>query len=238
MCFFNPNPNKEKETTPSPTPTLPIPKVPFWEIEVNEENEEKEKITWIELYQHLFLGRFIFLGKPIDAQSTTHIVKSMIHLDQQDAEMNFKFFMHCRGGSLIGGISVYDVMQYVTGDVTTVGVGLNASAGAFMLHGGTVGKRFIGKHGRAMIHQPFVAIFEKRRVRLTVEDAQYMNHLRNYVAEIYARNLRLSPDRMYGKIERDVHLTSKQALHVGLVDRVLDKDKLKDIIADTRKNPS
>nr|QYB22179.1 clp protease proteolytic subunit [Pilgerodendron uviferum]BBN66834.1 ATP-dependent Clp protease proteolytic subunit [Pilgerodendron uviferum] len=185
-------------------------------------SEIEEETNWVEIYYKLFFGRYIFLGRPLEKQPADQIMKSLIYLNQENKKKGFLFFISCRGGGMIQGIAVYDVMQYVTGDVSTIGYGLNASMGAFLLHGGTCSKRAVSENARVMIHQPRMSPYDRRHYSGIESgyDTDNMNRLRTYVLETYIRTTKQEPEIIEHLLERDIYLEPKEAKNVNLIDEI------------------
>nr|YP_009305865.1 ATP-dependent Clp protease proteolytic subunit [Glyptostrobus pensilis]ANT70617.1 ATP-dependent Clp protease proteolytic subunit [Glyptostrobus pensilis]QYB21553.1 clp protease proteolytic subunit [Glyptostrobus pensilis]WLN32132.1 ATP-dependent Clp protease proteolytic subunit [Glyptostrobus pensilis] len=191
-----------------------VPKVPY-------QGPEEEEANWVELYHRLFFGRYLFLARPLEKQPADQIMKSMIYLNQEDQTKDFMFFLHCRGGGMVQGVAVYDTMQYVTGDVFTIGVGLNASMGAFLVHGGTLTKRIMTQNASIMIHQPHMSPYDRRASSIESSfDSAYMGHLRSYVARTYLRTTKQDFELICFLLERDIYMTPKQAIEFGLIDEI------------------
>nr|QXM16686.1 clp protease proteolytic subunit [Libocedrus chevalieri] len=185
-------------------------------------SEIEEETNWVEIYYKLFFGRYIFLGRPLEKQPADQIMKSLIYLNQEKKKKGFFFFISCRGGGMIQGIAVYDVMQYVTADVSTIGYGLNASMGAFLLHGGTCSKRAVSENARVMIHQPRMSPYDRRHYSGIESgyDTDNMNRLRTYVLETYIRTTKQEPEIIEYLLERDIYLEPKEAKNVNLIDEI------------------
>nr|AQM39330.1 clp protease proteolytic subunit [Platycladus orientalis] len=175
---------------------------------------------WVELYYRLFFGRYLFLGRALEKQPADQIMKCMIYLNQEDQTKDFMFFISCRGGGMLQGVAVYDVMQFVTGDVSTAGFGLNASMGAFLLHGGAFTKRVLSENGRMMIHQPHMSPYDRRRHDESGSDAGFMNRLRTYILETYIRRTRQEPELVESLLERDIFMEPKEARNFCLIDEI------------------
>nr|WGC90461.1 clp protease proteolytic subunit [Juniperus communis] len=175
---------------------------------------------WVEIYYRLFFGRYLFLGRALEKQPADQIMKCMIYLNQEDQTKDFMFFISCRGGGMLQGIAVYDVMQFVTGDVFTAGFGLNASMGAFLLHGGALTKRVLSENGRMMIHQPHMSPYDRRRHDESGADAEFMCILRTYILETYIKRTRQEPEIIESLLERDIFLEPEEAKEVYLIDEI------------------
>nr|YP_009829336.1 ATP-dependent Clp protease proteolytic subunit [Thuja koraiensis]QEZ90459.1 ATP-dependent Clp protease proteolytic subunit [Thuja koraiensis]QJC59854.1 ATP-dependent Clp protease proteolytic subunit [Thuja koraiensis] len=147
-------------------------------------------------------------------------MKSMIYLNQQNKRKDFIFFISCRGGGMLQGVAVFDVMQFVTGEVSTIGYGLNASMGAFLVHGGEFNKRALTENGRMMIHQPHMSPYDRRRHVEYGSDAKFMGLLRTYILETYIKRTRQDPFLIESLLERDIFLEPEEAYEVNLIDQI------------------
>ncbi|KAH9295887.1 hypothetical protein KI387_025767, partial [Taxus chinensis] len=181
----------------------------------------------------LFRGGVLFLGKPLDEESASLIMKSMVYLNQENRGETIMFFLHCRGGAMASGVALYDLMQYVTGQINTIGVGLNASMGAFVLHGGTRGKRAVSENGRVMIHQPFMSPYDSDKDKDNEEEdstdfkfedpgfeAFYLRYLRQYITSTYLETSKMDYFMIHKLMERDHFLDPDTAVSFGIVDQV------------------
>ncbi|XP_057847993.2 DNA-directed RNA polymerase subunit beta-like [Cryptomeria japonica] len=122
---------------------------------------------------------------------------------------------------MVQGVAVYDTMQYVTGDVFTIGVGLNASMGAFLLHGGTFTKRVMTQNTSIMIHQPHMSPYDRRATSIESSfDSEYLGLLRSYVARTYLRRTKQDFELICYLLERDIYMTPDQAVEFGLIDEI------------------
>nr|YP_004891542.1 ATP-dependent Clp protease proteolytic subunit [Taiwania cryptomerioides]QJE37020.1 ATP-dependent Clp protease proteolytic subunit [Taiwania flousiana]BAK86876.1 ATP-dependent Clp protease proteolytic subunit [Taiwania cryptomerioides] len=198
----------------------PIPKVPL--------GFNEGKVRWSELYHKLFHVRILFLCKPLDKKTADLIVKSLMFLHQEDKTKDYILFLNCRGGGMTEGVSIYDTMQYLDGDVTTLGYGMNASMGAFVLYGGTITKRLVSDNARVMLHQPHMSASECRTAEESAFDAEYMNDLRTYVLNAYLSGTQEDYEMIHFLLERDVFLLPEVAVDLGIIDEVgIDLDILR-----------
>lgn len=172
-----------------------------------------------DIYSRLLRDRIIFLGDQVDHHTANLIIAQMLFLENQDSKKDIIFYINSPGGSVSDGLAIYDTMQYVKCDVQTVGVGLQASMGAFLLSSGTKGKRFMLPNSRAMIHQ--VSSGTKGRVSDMEIDLKEVIRLKKLLNEILAKNTGQKLAKIAEDVERDYWMTAEEAKKYGLVDKVI-----------------
>lgn len=175
---------------------------------------------WISIYNRLYQERIIFLGEPIDDQVANTIVAVMLYLNSQDQNKDIVMYINSPGGSVTAGMAIYDTMNHIKPDIVTVCVGLAASMGAFLLGGGTKGKRFALPHSRIMIHQPSggaqgQASDIEIRARETMRVKRRMNDM---MSSMTGQPL----EKIERDVERDYYMSAHEAQTYGLVDRVIE----------------
>lgn len=175
-----------------------------------------------DLYSRLLADRIIFLGEEVSDASAGAIVAQMLFLEAEDPGRDIQFYINSPGGSVSAGFAVYDTMQYVKCDVSTICFGLAASFGAFLLAGGTKGKRLALPHAEIMIHQPAV---HGEGVRGPASDIRIMSdHIlksRERLNRILAQNTGRTEAEVMAATERDHYLSAEEALEFGLIDRLI-----------------
>lgn len=175
-----------------------------------------------DLYSRLLADRIIFLGEEVSDASAGAIVAQMLFLEAEDPGRDIQFYINSPGGSVSAGFAVYDTMQYVKCDVSTICFGLAASFGAFLLAGGTKGKRLALPHAEIMIHQPAV---HGEGVRGPASDIRIMSdHIlksRERLNRILAQNTGRTKAEVMAATERDHYLSAEEALEFGLIDRLI-----------------
>jgi ATP-dependent Clp protease protease subunit len=181
-----------------------------------------------DIYSRLLKDRIIFLGDDVNEHTANLIVAQMLFLENQDPDKDIILYINSPGGSVYDAMAVYDTMQFVKSDIQTVGIGMQASAAAFLLSSGTKGKRFLLPHATVMIHQPSSGT----RGKVTDQEIDLREALRvkKMLEEIMARNTGQKLDKIHVDMERDFWMTSSEALKYGLVDKVIDSRKLADSI--------
>lgn len=176
---------------------------------------------WISIYNRLYQERIIFIGEPIDDQVANTVVAVMLYLNSQDQNKDIVMYINSPGGSVTAGMAIYDTMNHIKPDIVTVCVGLAASMGAFLLGGGTKGKRFALPHSRIMIHQPSggaqgQASDIEIRAKETLRVKRRMNEM---MASMTGQPL----EKVERDVERDYYMSALEAQTYGLVDRVIEE---------------
>ena len=175
-----------------------------------------------DIYSRLLSDRIVFLGEEVSDSSAGIIVAQMLFLEAQDPEKDIQFYINSPGGSVSAGFAVYDTMQYVKCDISTICLGMAASFGAFLLAGGTRGKRMALPNAEIMIHQPAI---HGDGVRGQATDIKIMSdHIQNSkrkLNRILAENTGKTVEEIAAATERDNYLSAGEALEFGLIDKIL-----------------
>jgi len=182
------------------------------------ENEGRYERAY-DIYSRLLKDRIIFLGSDVNEASANTIVAQLLFLQAQDAKKDIYFYINSPGGSVYDALAIYDTMQYVTNDIQTVGIGVQASAAAFLLSSGTKGKRFALPNATVMIHQPSSGT--RGKVTDQQIDLEESLRIKKLLEEIMARNTGQKPAKIHDDMERDKWLTAQQAKEYGIVDQVI-----------------
>jgi ATP-dependent Clp protease, protease subunit len=173
-----------------------------------------------DIYSRLLKDSIIFIGTPIDDTIANLIVAQLLFLEAEDPERDINLYINSPGGSITAGMAIYDTMQFIKNDVTTICVGQCASMGALLLTAGTKGKRFALPHSRILIHQPSGgASGQATDVRIMAEEILRM---REMTSRIIADHTGQSFDQVELDVERDRILNPKQAKEYGLIDEVIE----------------
>ena len=173
-----------------------------------------------DIYSRLLKDSIIFIGTPIDDQIANLIVAQLLFLEADDPERDINLYINSPGGSITAGMAIYDTMQFIKNDVTTICIGQCASMGALLLTAGTKGKRFALPHSRILIHQPSGgASGQASDVRIMAEEILRMREL---TSRILANHSGQSFDQVEKDVERDRILTPAQAKEYGLIDEVIE----------------
>ncbi|MCW2928241.1 MAG: clpP [Thermoleophilia bacterium] len=182
-----------------------------------------------DIYSRLLSERIIFIGTPIDDQIANLVVAQLLHLNSDDPEKDISIYINSPGGSVYAGLAIYDTMQYVKCDVSTVCCGIAMSMGAFLLAGGTKGKRMSTANSRIMIHQVSSG-FQGQASDIEIQARETL-HLRKKLDEMLAENTGQEYDKVAKDTDRDYYLSAIEAQDYGLIDRVIGKvqeeDKVK-----------
>lgn len=177
-----------------------------------------------DIFSRLLSDRIIFLGEEVSDLSAGLIIAQMLFLEAQDPEKDIQLYINSPGGSVSAGFAVYDTMQYIKCDVSTICIGLAASFGAFLLAGGAKGKRFALPNAEIMIHQPAI---HGNGIQGQASDIKIISdHIiksRARLNAVLAKNTGKSPDEIALATERDNYMSAAEALDFGLIDQILDK---------------
>lgn len=182
------------------------------------ENEGRIERAY-DIYSRLLKDRIIFLGEDVNEHTANLIVAQLLFLDNEDSKKDIYLYINSPGGSVYDALAIYDTMQYVGADVQTVGIGVQASAAAFLLSSGAKGKRSILPHATVMIHQPSSGT----RGKVTDQEIDLRESLRvkKLLEEIMARNTGQATAKIHEDMERDRWMTADEAKKYGLVDKVI-----------------
>jgi ATP-dependent Clp protease, protease subunit len=173
-----------------------------------------------DIYSRLLKDSIIFIGTPIDDMIANLIVAQLLFLEAEDPERDINLYINSPGGSITAGMAVYDTMQFIRNDVTTICIGQCASMGALLLTAGTKGKRFALPNSRILIHQPSGgASGQATDVRIMAEEILRMRKL---TSEILAHHSGQSFDQVELDVERDRIMSPIEAKEYGLIDEVID----------------
>jgi ATP-dependent Clp protease protease subunit len=172
-----------------------------------------------DIYSRLLKDRIIFLGTPVEQTTANLIVAQLLFLQAQDAKKDIYFYINSPGGSVYDALAIYDTMQFVTNDVQTFGIGVQASAAAFLLSSGAKGKRFILPNATVMIHQPSSGT----RGKVTDQEIDLKESLRikKLLESIMAKNTGQKPEKIHEDMERDKWLDAKEAKTYGIIDEIV-----------------
>ncbi len=175
-----------------------------------------------DIYSRLLKDQIVFLGTAINSEVANLIIAQLLFLEQQAGQEDIYLYINSPGGDVSSGLAIYDTMNYIKSDVHTICVGQAASMGAFLLAGGTRGKRSILPHARMMIHQPWASGITGQitDIEITTKQLQERKKLLN---QLLAKNTGQKLDRINRDVERDLWMTPVEAKKYGLVDNVIDR---------------
>lgn len=177
-----------------------------------------------DIFSRLLSDRIIFLGEEVSDVSAQLVVAQMLFLEAQDPQKDIQLYINSPGGSITAGLAIYDTMQFVKCDVSTICIGLAASFGAFLLAGGARGKRIALPNAEILIHQPAISgngVHGQATEIQIVSDQIQKNKLR--LNRILAENTGKSVEQITADTERDHYMTAQEALEYGLVDKILER---------------
>jgi ATP-dependent Clp protease, protease subunit len=177
-----------------------------------------------DIYSRLLNERIIFIGQQIDDDIANLVVAQLIHLESDDPDKDISVYVNSPGGSLHAGLAIYDAMQYVNPDVSTLCYGMAMSAGSLILAGGAQGKRFSLPNSRILIHQPSSG-FQGQSSDIEIHAAEILE-LRRRLEEIYANHTGQTRDQIHDDMERDRFFSAEQAVEYGLIDRIISSREL------------
>ena len=169
-----------------------------------------------DIYSRLLEDRIIFLGEEVTEMTANVVVAQLLHLANENPDKDIQLYINSPGGSVYDGLAIYDTMQYIAPDVQTIGIGLQASMGAFLLSSGAKGKRFVLPNARVMIHQPSSGT----RGKVTDQEISLRESiaLKERLATIMADNTGQKLDKIKADMERDYWLSAADAVAYGLAD--------------------
>jgi ATP-dependent Clp protease, protease subunit len=174
-----------------------------------------------DIYSRLLKERLIFVVGPVEDYMANLIVAQLLFLESENPEKDIALYINSPGGSVSAGLAIYDTMQFIKPDVSTICVGMAASMGATLLAGGTKGKRFMLPNSRAMIHQPSGGV-QGQASDISIQ-AKEILITRERLNKILAHHTGQSVEKIQVDTERDTWMDASSAVGYGLVDRVLDK---------------
>ena len=174
-----------------------------------------------DIFSRLLNDRIVFLGEEVNATTASLVVAQLLYLEAQDPDKDIQFYINSPGGSVTDGMAIYDTMQYVKCDVSTICIGLAASMGAFLLSAGTKGKRLALPNSEIMIHQPSAGT--QGQITDMALHLKRLEVVKERMNRILAENTGKSVEQVTADCERDNFMTAQQALEYGLIDRVIEK---------------
>ena len=172
-----------------------------------------------DIYSRLLRERLIFIGGPIEDEMANLIIAQMLYLEYEDPEKEIQLYVNTPGGSATAGLAIYDTMQYMRSPVSTICVGLAASAGAIILAGGTKGRRFALPYSRMMIHQPWGGA-QGSVSDISIQTKEFLA-IRQILNEVLAKHTGQPLDRVERDTERNFWMSAEEAKEYGLIDDVI-----------------
>ncbi len=172
-----------------------------------------------DIYSRLLKDRIIFLGDAVTEHTANLIVAQLLFLHAEDPKKDIFFYINSPGGSVYDALAIYDTMQYVSNDIQTVGIGIQASAAAFLLSSGTKGKRIALPNATVMVHQPSSGT--RGKVTDMEIDLKESLRIKRRLNEIMAKNTGQTVKRIQEDMERDYWMTAEEAKKYGIVDKIV-----------------
>ena len=174
-----------------------------------------------DIFSRLLNDRIVFLSEEVNDTTASLVVAQLLYLEAQDPDKDIQFYINSPGGSITSGMAIYDTMQYIKPDVSTICIGMAASMGAFLLSSGTKGKRIALPNAEIMIHQPSGGC-QGQATDIQIQ-AERILKMKKHLNEILASNTGKSVEEITKDCERDHFLTAEEAKEYGLIDKVIYK---------------
>ena len=172
-----------------------------------------------DIYSRLLKDRIIFLGEEVNETTASLVVAQLLFLESEDSTKDISLYINSPGGSVTAGMAIYDTMQYIKCDVSTICIGMAASMGAFLLAGGAKGKRYALPNAEIMIHQPLGGA-QGQATEIEIA-AKHILHTKEKLNKILAENCNQPYEVIAADTERDNWKTAEEAMAYGLIDRVI-----------------
>lgn len=174
-----------------------------------------------DIYSRLLKERVIFLGEEVNEVTASLVVAQILFLESENPDKDINLYINSPGGSVVAGMAIYDTMQYVKCDVSTICMGMAASMGALLLSGGTKGKRFALPNAEIMIHQPSGgAQGQATDIKIV---AEHILRTKNKLNQILVQNTGQPLEVIERDTERDYYMSAQEALEYGIIDKVIEK---------------
>jgi ATP-dependent Clp protease protease subunit len=188
-----------------------VPKVPY-------RLPGDDSAQWVDLYNRLYRERVLFLCQDLDDELANQLIGIMLYLNAEDKSKGIYVYINSPGGSVTCGVGVFDAMNYIKSDITTICVGTAASMASFVLVGGTRGKRLALPHSRIMIHQPEGG--SQGQASVVLSESEEVLRIRDEVAQIYSERTGQTLDLISRDMNRDQFMSAREAKEYGLVDQI------------------
>ncbi len=208
VATFGRNPTQEAKEARTMSPLVPM---------VVEQTSRGERA--FDIYSRLLNERIIFLGTPVDDQIANLIVAQLLHLESEDPDKDISIYINTPGGSVYAGLAIYDTMQFIKPDVSTMCVGIAMSMGALLLSGGAKGKRMALPNAKILIHQ-VSSSFQGQATDIEIHAKEIID-VRRRLDEIIAHHTGRDLDKVRSDTERDYFMSSEEAREYGIIDRVI-----------------
>lgn len=185
--------------------------------------ERKLNVAQMDVFSRLMMDRIIFLGTQVDDYTANVIQAQLLYLDSSEPGKDVSIYINSPGGSVYAGLGIYDTMQYIQSDVSTICTGMAASMAAVLLVAGAKDTRFALKHSRVMIHQPMGGI-QGQASDIEITSREILK-LKKELYTIISEHSGQPYDKVYQDSDRDYWMTAQEAVDYGMIDRVLEKSK-------------
>ena len=172
-----------------------------------------------DIFSRLLNDRIVFLGEEVNATTASLVVAQLLYLEAQDPDKDIQFYINSPGGSVTDGMAIYDTMQYIKCDVSTICIGMAASMGAFLLSSGTKGKRLALPNSEIMIHQPSAGT--QGQITDMALHLRRLETIKRKMNQIMADNTGKSVEQVTADCERDNFMSAQEALEYGLIDKAI-----------------
>ena len=175
-----------------------------------------------DIYSRLLKDSIIFIGTPIDDNVANLVTAQLLFLEAEDPERDISLYINSPGGSITAGLAIYDTIQFIRNNVTTICVGQAASMAAVLLAAGSPKKRFALPHSRVLIHQPWMSGIQGQATDIDIH-AKEILRIRTILNKILAKHTGQPMERIEKDVERDYIMTSEQSKEYGIIDEVISK---------------
>ncbi len=174
-----------------------------------------------DIYSRLLKDRIVFISGPIEDETANLVIAQLLFLESEDPDKDIHLYINSPGGSVSAGMAIYDTMQYIKPDVSTICIGMAASMASVLLAAGSKGKRFALPYSRVMIHQPLGGA-QGQATEIAIH-AKEILRIREQLNQVLAKHTGQTPEKIAADTERDHYLTSQEAVAYGLIDGVLER---------------
>jgi ATP-dependent Clp protease protease subunit len=174
-----------------------------------------------DIFSRLLKDRIIFLGTPVSDHVANTIIAQLLYLESEDPDKEISLYVNSPGGSVTAGLAIYDTLQYIQPEVTTICLGQAASMGAVLLAAGAAGKRLALPNARVLIHQPLMAGLSGQATDIDIQ-AQEIMKLRETLSDVLVRHTGQSKEQIQEDTERDYYMSAIEAKEYGIVDKVIE----------------
>lgn len=182
-----------------------------------------------DIYSRLLKDRIIFMGEQVVDDMANIIIAQMLFLESEDPDKDINIYINSPGGSITAGLAIYDTMQYIRPEITTICMGQTTSMAALLLAAGTKGKRYALPHGRIMIHQPLGGA-QGQATDIDIHAREILK-MRDELNEILAKHTGQDIEKIRKDTERDYFMSSEEAKEYGIIDRVISKREMQEQFA-------